>query len=334
MSPATPSISSGPPRACPDIALRETTTTKLVFRPEIINNPNDNRASVKGTFLYQRKGPAGTWPDCESIPLSSLKKGEGYRLRLHSAELLHLITELNTLYRDFEGTDPSSVASAVVHALKDPQVAAHMARMELNEGLIGALRANIRLSEMRNAVRELRGNLEADKNSESVYQDWCERHSWAFGNAYVMRDQVRELTPGDTLDMLLPTVISGYRDIVELKRPDMTVLLYDESRRNHYFSAHVSKAIGQCHRYLDVLHEEAGKGLRDHQEIVAYHPRAIIVIGRSSDWGIDQVRALHGLNQRLSGVNIMTYDHLLAQGERVVEMIDDNEFENGDGIPW
>src|SRR5262249_61242216 len=30
---------------------------------------------------------------------------------------------------------------------------------------------------------------------------------------------------------------------------------------------------------LDVLHEEVGKGLRDHPEIVAYHPRATMRVG-------------------------------------------------------
>jgi len=136
-----------------------------------------------------------------------------------------------------------------------------------------------------------------------------------------MRDEVREISPGDHLDVLLPTVISGYRDIVELKRPDMEVLHYDSRHRNFYFSAEVSKAIGQCHRYLDVLHEVAATGLRDHPEIVAYHPRGIIVIGRSSDWKAEQLKSLHGLNRRLSGVTVMTYDQLLAQGERLLEML-------------
>jgi hypothetical protein len=101
----------------------------------------------------------------------------------------------------------------------------------------------------------------------------------------------------------------------------MDVLFYDTAHRNFYFSADVSKAIGQCHRYLDVLHEVAANGLRDHPEIVAYHPRATIVIGRSAGWEIEQLKALHGLNRRLSGITIMTYDQLLAQGERLIEML-------------
>jgi hypothetical protein len=34
----------------------------------------------------------------------------------------------------------------------------------------------------------------------------------------------------------------------------------------------------------------------------------------------DPVHGL-GLNRRLSGIKIMTYDHLLAQGERLLEML-------------
>ncbi|AWH51634.1 hypothetical protein C1925_16245 [Stenotrophomonas sp. SAU14A_NAIMI4_5] len=102
---------------------------------------------------------------------------------------------------------------------------------------------------------------------------------------------------------------------------DMDVLLYDRARNNFYFSADVSKAVGQRRRYLDMLHDFADKGLRDHEEVVAYHPRATIVIGRSHDWTDEQQRAFHGLNRRMHGITVMTYEHLLAQGERLSEMM-------------
>src|SRR5439155_16871976 len=86
------------------------------------------------------------------------------------------------------------------------------------------------------------------------------------------------------------------------------------------------KAIGQSHRYLDVLHEAAANGIRDHPEIVAYHPRAIIVIGRSQGWSAaEQLKALHGLNRRLAGITVMTYDQLLSQGERLVQLLGEQE---------
>jgi hypothetical protein len=59
--------------------------------------------------------------------------------------------------------------------------------------------------------------------------------------------------------------------------------------------------------------------------VVAYHPRATIVIGRSADWAQDQQKALHGLNRRLSDISVITYDtydHLLEQARRTVELVE------------
>jgi hypothetical protein len=217
--------------------------------------------------------------------------------------------------------DPAQVAEALAKVMGQPEILHHLGNAELSDELATAFKQAIHLKEMRSAVATLREHLNNEISDESVYQTWCAEHSWAFGNAYVIRDCVRDISAGDRLDLLVPTVIAGYRDLIELKRPDMKVLLFDEAHRNYYFSSDASKAIGQCHRYLDVLHEEAAKGLRDHPEVVAYHPRAIVVIGRSHQWDQDRLRALHGLNRRLSSIMVMTYDQLLAQGERLIEIV-------------
>lgn len=238
------------------------------------------------------------------------------------------------------GHDPQELVGALTKVLSQSELLSHLSSTELSHELSTALRGSIRLSEMRSAVAELRSNLGSGEAGEQTYQAWCEKHCWAFGNAYVVRDEVRAISTGDNLDLLLPTVIAGYRDIVELKRPDKEVLLYDATHKNFYFSADVSKAIGQCHRYLDILHQAAKDGLLDHKEVVAYHPRATIVIGRSHDWTDERQRALHGLNRRLHGISVMTYDHLLAQGERLIEMMSPAEDESSseapddDEIPW
>lgn len=238
------------------------------------------------------------------------------------------------------GHNPQELVGALTKVLSQSELLGHLSSTELTHELSTALRGSIRLSEMRSAVAELRSNLGSGEAGEQTYQAWCEKHCWAFGNAYVVRDEVRAISTGDNLDLLLPNVIAGYRDIVELKRPDKEVLLYDATHKNYYFSADVSRAIGQCHRYLDILHQAAKDGLLDHKEVVAYHPRATIVIGRSHGWTDEQQRALHGLNRRLHGISVMTYDHLLAQGERLVEMMSpaagseaESAVEEGD-IPW
>jgi hypothetical protein len=84
---------------CSDIILRETSTTRLVFQPLLIDNPHDADAGVKGAFLFQRKKSSAEWEDFETIPMSSLKGGEGYKLEIKSSELLKLFSELSSLYQ-------------------------------------------------------------------------------------------------------------------------------------------------------------------------------------------------------------------------------------------
>lgn len=81
-----------------DIVLRESESIRLIFRPTILDNRNNADAAVKGVFLYQRKLKKDSWEDFETIPLNSVKTGEGYKLELKSAELLQLIQELKPLY--------------------------------------------------------------------------------------------------------------------------------------------------------------------------------------------------------------------------------------------
>jgi len=311
------------------IVLHDSSKKRLVVVPFFIPHTDHAELAIKLT-TYAKARPPTDWAIVEE---KSLSLGEAASRKLLSTLKTHLAVAESSedgnflVIRVSEGTaqlgthDPATVASALTKVLGQAEIIRHLQSTELSSELISAFRGAIRLNEMRSAVAQLRHYLESGECTEPVYQKWCEMHSWAFGNAYVVRDGVREISTGDTLDLLLPSVIAGYRDIVELKRPDMRVLFYDDEHKNFYFSADVSKAIGQCHRYLDVLHEVAAQGLRDHPEVVAYHPRAIIVIGRSNEWNEGKLKALHGLNQRLSGVTVMTYDHLLAQGERLVEML-------------
>lgn len=311
------------------VLLHESSRSRIVLVPFFIPHRDHTELATK-LITYSKKPAPLDWVvvDEKSISLS-----EAATRSLLAALKSHLVVAEEDedgsylLIRVEEGTaqlgehDPAQVASALAKVLSQQEIVAHLRDTELSGELTQALRGAIRLSEMQSAVSELRAKLDGGETAEAIYQEWCEKHSWAFGNAYVVRDDVREISPGDHLDLLLPNVIAGYRDIVELKRPDMDVLNWDSTHRNYYFTSEVSKAFGQCHRYLDVLHEEAASGLRDHPEIVAYHPRATIVVGRSADWDREKLKALHGLNRRLSGVSIMTYDQLLAQGERLLSML-------------
>jgi hypothetical protein len=84
---------------CNAIVLRQTDHVRLVFVPVLVDNPYASEACVRGQFLYQRKLKNDQWAPVVATPLSGLKSGEGYKLELHSAELLKLLHELGPLYR-------------------------------------------------------------------------------------------------------------------------------------------------------------------------------------------------------------------------------------------
>jgi hypothetical protein len=226
---------------------------------------------------------------------------------------------------NLEGRDAGAVGRALLDVLNHQEVVTAIAALPDATSLLEGLQLASRIQLLEMAINELEDNLDNSVADEAVYQKWCEQNAWAFGNAYAMRDEVRAIALGDSVDLLFARTADQLRDIFELKRPDHNVLGYDSTHKNHYWSPEVSRTIGQCHRYLDALHDAARNGLRDHPELIAYYPYATIVIGRSSDWEETKLRDLHGLNMRLHGIRVMTYDHLLAQAKRTLEVLRDSE---------
>ena len=81
------------------IVVRQTATTRLVFKPLLVKNPHDAKASVKGTFVFQRKTPTAHWEDHNVVSLSKFKAGEWTKLELSSEELLIFLQHMAAFYR-------------------------------------------------------------------------------------------------------------------------------------------------------------------------------------------------------------------------------------------
>ncbi len=80
------------------IVLRETKTTRLIFKPLLVENVHDRKAAVKGTFVFQRKTRNQEWSNYKEFNLSQLKATEWIKLDLKSAEVLKLYDALTDLY--------------------------------------------------------------------------------------------------------------------------------------------------------------------------------------------------------------------------------------------
>lgn len=191
---------------------------------------------------------------------------------------------------------------------------------KLNEYDFRFLKDTIRISTIEKSINELE-NLLSTSDTEKDYEDWCAVNSWVFGNYYIETESVHQITNAERVDLLIKNAINKYRDIIEFKKPSFSVLVYDTAHQNYYFSSEVSKAISQVLNYSDIFTYVANNGLHRHQEIMAYYPQSIIVIGRSNKFNEEQIKALHGLNSRLNGIIVKTYDDLLTQARNLLHAI-------------
>lgn len=311
------------------VVLYETSKSRLTLIPFYITH--SDHTSLKIKLITSRKAaPPDFWTDIEEKSVSlteeatsrlmeELPKLKAVAAESEIGEYITIRVEDGTA--DLEGVEPEAITEALLSVLSKKEIVSHLSGRKLDSELVKALQFSVRLSEMESAMEELREMLNGGSVLEREYQAWCEKHPWAFGNQFVVRDDIRTISPQDQVDLLLPRIAAGYHDIVELKRPDAEVIKFDPTHRDYFFSREVAMAIGQCHRYLDIFVRVASNGLIGHNDVIAYHPEATIVIGRSNDWREEQIKALHGLNSRLNGIKVITYDHLLAQGDSLVSYL-------------
>lgn len=226
--------------------------------------------------------------------------------------------EFRAAFDRLEPLAQQDIAVVFVELLQEPELLAAIGRDPSKAKL---LQTALRAADLRRALTRLSDMLDSEVVQEKAYQEWCDDHSWVFGGAHQLRDDVRKISDDSIVDLMHPDV-SGFRDVVELKRPDAPVLKYDKSHATYYLSRDTSMALGQVHKYLDRLHDLTADDSAGLSGIVAYHPRATIVIGRSRGWTEHEARTLRGLNQRLHGIEVLTYDHLLARAKLLVKNLE------------
>jgi len=200
---------------CSDIELRSGDRVRLLFRPELVDNRANELASVRGTFVYQKKLTNGRWTDADRIPLSSLKSGEGFQLTLAAGELFTLFQEVVPLYRFYrkEGVpsgahdllkvrrDVSQMLSGAEHDLADFLVAhpdnptntlralLHwISRQENVGGLVSEgddlpeLNSLLGLANLHSILKEWNEN--ADSADEDFWQGLFSRHTYVLSQVF------------------------------------------------------------------------------------------------------------------------------------------------------
>lgn len=343
--------------AAGDIVLRETNTTRLIFRAEVVDNEANPAASVHGQLIHQRKhSGSNAWQDDQTFPLRELRSGESVNLRLDADATRNLFMRLESLYslpiewglptkRQWILVQPDEIyigigqeKEALAKLIEQDEVSV----LEHLEELLPDAIANIELKRAHDrkctALEEFDRHLRGDDWTEKKWQKFFRSNTWIFGHNLLFQflgTLQNEAHVGGTslsgrggqyTDSLLFTEGDiRFTVVVDIKKPHAPLVL-DKTYRNsvHHLGEDLVLGVAQvqsyCHRWeTEGMHQAENRDLLRNENIFTYQPRGIVVVGHCDQLDSTAKRATFELFRRnLHNPEVITYDELYARARFAV----------------
>ncbi|MBD3846154.1 DUF4263 domain-containing protein [Bosea sp. SSUT16] len=231
------------------------------------------------------------------------------------AQTLRQLTELG------DSAKLDALATLMRQAASTPGVLAKLAaKLSEDQSFLEKAATALNLEVYCKAVAELNGLIETS-DREADFQRLLEANPWIFGSEYSAVLDRRRWTRDEQVDFLTRRTTSGVVELIEIKTPMPTQLLFvrDRSHNTLYPSAELSKVIAQCQNYLEKLDRQRDAILAN-DEVDVTKICAKVIIGRDGD--AEQQAALRRLNGHLHRIQVITYDGLLAIARRVLAYLE------------
>ena len=313
----------------------------------------DKFVGVHAEMLYQKRTNQKTpWP-AKTIDLTTVPRDFGFKFNLDSAQTYELTQTLQDAYPIGGGKLESGKRTVVRGAGKDEvvitqknkaealkQLKTLLDKDELNEWLgqnIDVLSTDLALARLYHQRKAALAGFKAalkEEQTESFWQQLLKENSWMFGSSCIELLSERRLDIHHETDFPM-AVDGGFMDIVEIKTPQLPFWATASGKRykyrNKFLIPHsgLQGAIAQTTKYILQAEKkvDSDEYISDHGGIIPLKPRGLVVQGRSNDWGKEEWEAFRLLNDELHSVQVITFDHLLKQAERmlvVMQVPDDN----------
>jgi hypothetical protein len=336
--------------------VQEAAHTRRVLRVELIDNIHSEEARVKACLLHQKRHSSkDSWRDVDAFNLATLKAGQEIRLKLDTAETLHLFRELERLYAAAAAGIPQGEKTLVVASSDEVVLAMGRARevvrdliAEGDEELWDELQRQqpslfkalmlTKLHELRErAVAEFELRLNEDVWSEGDWQEFFEQNTWIFGYGLDYRFlRIVESQPdygGRTLrgsgsqrgDFLMSTDAEArFTVLVEIKKPSS--LLVGKEYRNgaHLIGRELAGGLAQLQANCRTWEREGSRQeanldrLRD-ENVHTYLPRAILVIGHTKQLDSrEKLSTFELFRANLHNPDVVTFDELLMRSRALL----------------
>lgn len=332
-----------------DIPLGESPNgqTRKVVRAVIVENTRNADCTVKIAIVHQRRSQTTEWQDMEGVPLSQLHAGETAKMALNTDETKALLERLQDLYRIGargvqRGVRVLTLANEDAVISTEEGKARLLRKIAQSENLESLARVDEefggsaselfavgRLHKSRAKVLDEFEERLTQNHDENDWKRYLKQHSWIFGVSNI--EVIQESRLGIHHDTDIPLEVEGgFMDIAELKRPDDqfwrtnpdgSLFLYRD--KFPVQTQKVTEALAQVAGYIFEAEKNAADVdfIRDHGGRVPLKPRGILIIGRSVGWGEEEWRAHRLLNDKLHGIQVITYDQLLERAKRAQELL-------------
>ena len=326
------------------IVLRENTTTRLVFCPLIINeNPKNPDATLKGYFVYQRKGLNDQWEHIKEHTLSTLKKGEGYSLELSSEELLKLLGDSQQIIeihkehgfsykeRTYQISQQNVEGIFLQIADVDNRDWVIQKLKELESSNFINLQSVIGLAKIKKMLDIWKNN--SSNSQENFWQKVFEENMWVlqqvFAYPVMMLDGVTYLggksakghgAGGILTDFIGQDESTGSFAIVEIKTPT-TKLVGSQYRGReegtnvvYSPSSELSGGIVQLQNQIDEaitnFHSTLGS---TYKNLTHVHPHGVLIIGKLDELDDQQKKSFFQFRKTIKEIVIITFDELFKK---------------------
>lgn len=165
---------------------------------------------------------------------------------------------------------------------------------------------------MRGAIIELEMLLESRNPDEARYQEFLERNPWILGGHHRKIERHTNLDDKNIPDFTGVRHHDGYRDVIELKQPFLSLFNKDGG-----FSKSFNDAWDQAERYL-VFARRNRDYLSSQKGLQFENPRAFLIAG--SQLTQEQVRAIRDKESLNPTITVLTYESILLIGKALIDL--------------
>ena len=308
----------------------------------------DKFVGVHAEVLFQkRKNLKEPWPS-KTVNLTKVPQNFGFKFSLDSIQTYELAQKLQDAYpigNEKISSGKRTVLRGVgkdeiliteknkVEALR--QLSSVLTEDDINKWIkenLHALSADLALArlyhERKSRIEDFKKALQRDED-EIFWQKFLKANDWMFGTACVEILTERRLDIHHTTDFPIKAY-GGFMDIVEIKKPGISFWTLAKSGgiykyRGKYLIPNVELqgAIAQTTKYILQAEKKVNdkEYIDDHKGVIPLKPRGIVIHGRSNEWGEEEWEAFRLLNDELHTIQVLTFDHLLAQAERMLAVM-------------